>query len=121
MKYDHPSANSSIDFDELCGEDPYREPFEKETALHLEGDRERIEVTSFKEVVYRKLLQRPEFEPKYLSVCDGNRRERTVPGIDEIIENPELRVIGATGTLPVGALTIGTPRKSNSHAQIVKK
>ena len=105
---------------EQFSEDPAREPYEKETAIHLEGDASRATVTSFKQVVYAKLLQHPEFEATRLNVRDEDGRERTVQSLDEVRENPALMVIGASGTLPVGCLSIGTVRNSDSHAEIVK-
>ena len=101
-------------------EDPAREPHEKETALHLEGDATRATVTSFKQVVYVKWLQHPQFELERLNVRDEEGRERTVQSLDEVRENPALTVIGASGTFPVGCLSIGTARNSDSHAEIVK-
>lgn len=100
-------------------EDPCREPHEKETALHLEGDGTHFSVTSFKKVVYAKLLRRPEFSVKCLIVLDDGR-ERTVDSLDEAAADPTLTVIGVVGRLPVGAMSIGTPRNSNSHADLVK-
>ena len=101
-------------------EDPRREPHEKETAIHLEGDATCATVTSFKQVVYAKWLQHPEFKVKRLNVHDEEGRERTVQSLNEVRENPALTVIGASGTLPVGCLSIGVARNSDSHAEIVK-
>lgn len=100
-------------------EDPYREPHEKETAFHLEGNASHFSVTSFKKVFYGKLLQRPEFCVKRLHVLDDGR-ERTMYSLDEAAADPSLTVIGVVGRLPVGAMNIGVPRNSNSHAEIVK-
>jgi hypothetical protein len=49
-----------------------------------------------------------------------NGRERSVASLDEVAADPSLTVIGVMGQLPVGAMSIGVPRKSNSHAEIVK-
>jgi hypothetical protein len=105
---------------EQFAEDPAREPHEKETGIHLEGDANRAAVMSFKKVVYAKWLQHPEFEVKRLNVRDEDGRERTVQSLDEVRENPALTVIGASGTFPVGCLSIGAARNSDSHADIVK-
>ena len=102
-------------------EDPNREPHEKETATHTEGDGNRFSITSFKKVVFEKLLQHPEFDLECLNVIDENNRESTVNSYNELLENPTLTVIGAKGTIPVGCLSIGAARNSDSHAQIVKK
>ena len=102
-----------------CEEDPAREPHEKETAFHLEGDGIYFSVTSFKKVVYAKLLHRPEFSVTRIHVLDDGQ-ERTVDSLDEVAADPSLTIIGVIGRLPVGAMNIGTPRNSNSHASIVK-
>lgn len=103
-----------------CAEDPRRAPLEKETTLTLDGDREQIAVESFKKSVFTKLLQRPHFEIHRLSVRDGEGQETTVDALDKVVSDPSLTIIGVAGHLPVGAVSIGTPRNSNSHADIVK-
>jgi len=100
-------------------EDPRREPHEKETGLHVEGDGTHFSVTSFKKVIYAKLLRHPEFSVKRLHVLDDDGREHTVDTLQEASEQ-SLTVIGVAGRLPVGAVNIGTPRSSNSHADLVK-
>lgn len=99
-------------------EDPRRAPLEKETALHLDGDATHVEVTSFRKGVYAKLLARPAFEVKWLHVLDDNRREQAIGSVDEVADS-SVTVIGVTGRFPVGGFTLGTPRNSNSHADIV--
>lgn len=105
---------------EQLSEDTTREPHEKETVVHLEGNASRATVISFKKVIYGKWLQHPEFEVKWLTVHDEKGRERTVQSLDEVRENSALTVIGASGTFPVGCLSIGAARNSDSHADIVK-
>lgn len=100
-------------------EDPNREPHEKETVIHLQGDGEHLTITSFKRVVYEKLLRRPEFEVTALHVL-AEGRERAVPSVEEVAADPSMIVIGVSGRLPVGCFSLGSGRKSNSHAQIVK-
>ena len=100
-------------------EDPHREPHEKETSLHVEGDGTQMEVRSFKRGVFEKLLHRPEFEVKSLYVLDDENREHVVDTVDEAV-NQSLPIIGVVGKIPVGSINIGTPRNSNSHADIVK-
>lgn len=100
-------------------EDPSREPHEKETAIHIEGDGTHFSVQSFKRVVYAKLLQRPEFSVTRLHVLNDDGRERTVDCLEEAAER-SLTIIGVTGRIPAGAMSLGTPRSSNSHADIVK-
>lgn len=101
-------------------EDPTREPHEKETAFHLNGDEAHFSVTSFKRVVFAKMLKRPEFNVKYLHVLDGDGQERTVDSLNEAAADPSLTIIGVVGRLPVGSMNIGTARSSNSHADLVK-
>lgn len=100
-------------------EDPNREPHEKETALHLEGDDSHFTVTSFKRVVVAKLLRRPEFDVKYIHILDSEGREFTVESLAEAA-NSSLQIIGVVGRLPVGSVNIGKPRNGNSHAELVK-
>ena len=100
-------------------EDPNRKPDEKETGLHVEGNSDHFSITSFKKVIYTKLLRQPEFSVKRLHVIEDGR-ERTVDTLGEAAADPTLIIIGVTGQLPVGAVNIGTPRNSNSHADIVK-
>ena len=98
-------------------EDPNREPFEKESGIHLEGDATYFSVTSFKKVVFSKLLQHPEFTVKHIHVLEDGH-ERTIESLEETDSSPT--IIGVTGQLPVGTLSIGKARNSNTHAKIVK-
>jgi hypothetical protein len=121
MKSDTNASDSSTDSSSRvrCAEDPRRERHEKETALHLEGDSTRFSVTSFKRVIYKKLLQRPNFHIKHLHVLDDDGEEHTVDCFDEAVER-SLTTIGVTGQIPVGSIHIGVPRNTNSPARIVK-
>lgn len=103
-----------------CTEDPYRLPHEKESAIHLEGDAKTFSITSFKKVVFTKLLRHSEFELDHLTVRDPDGSEYSVESIEQLASDPTLRVIGVTGKLPVGTLSLGIPRKSDSHAMIAK-
>jgi hypothetical protein len=103
----------------LFAEDPTREPHEKETALHLEGDASHLSITSFKRVVYEKLFQRPEFQPRRIHVAN-DEGHWTVDSIRSIAHDKDSKIIGVTGRVPVGSLSVGVPRDSNSHARIVK-
>jgi len=120
MSADTTPTSSGTAIQNKCAEDPAREPHEKETAFHLEGDGTYFSVTSFKKVIFAKLLERPEFEVKHLHVRDADGQNRTVDTLDEATADPTLTIIGVVGRLPVGALNIGTPRNSNSHADLVK-
>jgi hypothetical protein len=100
-------------------EDPRRKPHEKETTFTLVGDGSHVEVESFKKSVFVKLHRRPEFEVKRVNILDDDGREHTVENLDEA--DSSSTVIGIQGLLPVGAITVGTPRNTDSHAKIVKK
>ncbi|MFP9062603.1 hypothetical protein ACLI4R_19090 [Natrialbaceae archaeon A-chndr2] len=102
-----------------CSEDPYRLPHEKETGFHLEGDADYVSVSSYKKVVYSKLLQRPDFDVTQLIIQDVDGREYTVESLEEVLADPTLKIHGVSGKLPVGALSVRKPRNSNSHARIV--
>ena len=115
--------NNAVHINEIedqLSEDPRRDPIEKETAVQIAGDKEQFEITSFKRTVYTGLLAHSESEINWINVCDENGREFTVESLGAVKENPDLTVIGVTATLPVGSLSIGVPRQSDSHAQIVK-
>jgi len=101
-------------------EDPRREPHEKETAIHINGDDTHYSITSFKRVVFLRLLQRPDFSVSHIPVHTDEGRESTVESVDEVLADSSLTGIGVVGQLPVGTLLIGNGRKSNSHSQIVK-
>lgn len=102
-----------------CTEDPYRLPHEKETAIHLPGDCDHLSITSFKKVVFVKLLKREDFNLSHVSIRDPDGHESTVDSLEEALADPLKQIIGISGNLPVGALSMRKPRKSNSHARIV--
>jgi hypothetical protein len=112
------SRSTSQSSDAQFSEDPHREPHEKETGLHVEGGDTHFSVTSFKKVVYAKLLRHSGFSVTNLHVLDDNKREYTMDCPDKAAEH-SLTVIGVTGKVPVG-VSIGSPRNSNSHANLVK-
>lgn len=120
MTTDTTTLESRIATQNLCTEDPLREPHEKETALHIDGDETHATVTSFKKVVFEKWLRHPEFEVTHLTVQDADGSQGVVKSLEIVQENPDLRVIGAVGTFPIGCVSIGASRNSNSHADIVK-
>lgn len=114
------SRNDIQSSDAQFSEDPHREPHEKETGLHVEDDGTHFSVTSFNKVVYAKLLRRPEFGVDNLHDLNDDKRENTVDCLNKAVER-SLTIIGVTGRLPVGAVNIGSPRNSNSHANLVKQ
>ena len=109
------------DLSNQCAEDPRLSSLEKQTSLHVEGDGTHFEITSFRKVVFAKLLKRPAFEVKWYNVLDDDGSRKTLESRDKVAADPSLTIIGVTGNLPVGAVTIGTPRRNNSHAEIVKQ
>lgn len=100
-------------------EDPRRKPHEKETGFHMEGDSNRVSTTSFKKVIFADLLKHPKFVIESLTVIDSEKNESTATLL-EFLENPDLTIIGVDGTLPVGNMSIGAGRASDSHAEVVK-
>lgn len=110
------SNTSQLNF----AEDPRREPHEKETALHLEGDGTHFTVRSFKKVFFAKVLQRPEFSVTRIYVLTHDGQDGTVDSLDNVAAESGVTITGVEGRLPVGAMNIGKPRNSNSHADIVK-
>jgi len=101
-------------------EDPHRQPPEKETAIQVDGDSERVDITSFKRVVFQKLLQRPDFKIKMIMALDENGHEDSYQSLAPLQKNTHLKVVGVWGTLPVGCLTLTNGRATNSHSKIVK-
>jgi len=113
------SGSSTESINAQFAEDPRREPHEKESSLHVEGDGTHAEVRSYKRVVFEKLIHRSEFEVKSLRVIDDDNREHVVDTVEDAV-NQSLPIVGVVGRIPVGSITIGTARNSNSHADIVK-
>lgn len=103
-----------------CEEDPRRSSIEKETGLLAAGDDDHFMVNSFKKVVFSKLIMHEEFDINHYHVSDANGCIRQMQDTDEIIDNSSLAIVGVEGKIPVGAVSIGDPRKSNSHAELVK-
>lgn len=103
-----------------CEEDPRRSSVEKETGLLAAGDEDHFIVDSFKKVVFSKLIGHEDFDISYLYVSDSNSNVKQMQPTEEIIDNSSLSIVGIKGMLPVGAVSIGTPRKSDSHAELVK-
>lgn len=86
----------------ICA-DPTADPRENETALHFTmGDR-RLWISSYEPVVIAGLLAHPDFQIGHLVLMRANGREC---------------VVGVVGKLPVGVLSIGRARKSDSHELI---
>lgn len=63
--------------------------------------------------------QQSEFSVKRLHVLNDGQ-ERTVDCLNEAAVNPSFIIIGVTCQLPVGGVSIGTSRNSNSHADAVE-
>lgn len=112
------NADTAAPDSKQFAEDPRRSPVEKETAIYMDGEATHFEITSFRKVVFAKLFHRPAFQIKSLYLLGEDGQYRTVDSRNKITDSDT--VIGLVGRLPVGALTVGTPRTSNSHADIVK-
>ena len=85
---------------ERIAEDPKLQPPEKETGIHFSPVSEYATINSHRGAVMRKLLQCPFFEVLEIEKRDGV-------------------VVGLTGRMPVGSLSIKTPRKSNWAQYVV--
>jgi hypothetical protein len=87
----------------ICA-DPTADPHENETALHFTAGDRRLWISSYEPTVVAGLLAHPSFQIGHLVLMKANGREC---------------VVGVVGKLPVGALSLGRARKSDSHELIV--
>lgn len=87
----------------ICA-DPTVDPRENETALHFTAGDRRLWISSYEPTVVSGLLAHPDFQVEHVIFMQANGREC---------------VVGVVGKLPVGALSIGRARKSDSHELIV--
>lgn len=85
--------------------DPTADPRENETALHFTSGDRRLWISSYEPTVIAGLLAHPDFQIEHLIFMQANGRES---------------VVGVIGKLPVGALSIGRTRQSDSHELIIK-
>ena len=88
----------------ICA-DPTADPRENETALHFTAGDRRLWVSSYEPTVVSGLLAHPDFQIGHLVFMQVNGREC---------------VVGVVGRLPVGALSLGRARKSDSHEFIIR-
>lgn len=88
----------------ICA-DPTADPRENETALHFTAGDRRLWISSYEPVIVAGLLARPDFQVGHLVFMKANGREC---------------VVGVVGKLPVGALSLGRARKSDSHELVVQ-
>lgn len=87
----------------ICA-DPTADPRENETALHFTAGDRRLWISSYEPTVVAGLLAHPDFQIEHLVFMKANGREC---------------VVGVVGKLPVGALSLGRARKSDSHELVV--
>jgi hypothetical protein len=87
----------------ICA-DPTADPKENETALHFSAGDRYLWISSYEPVIVSKLLGHPDFRIGHLVLMNTNGREC---------------VVGVVGKLPIGALSIGQRRASDSHEFIV--
>jgi len=88
----------------ICA-DPTADPKENETALHFSAGDRYLWISSYEPVIVSRLLGHPDFRIGHLVLMNTNGREC---------------VVGVVGKLPIGALSIGRARPSDSHELIVK-
>ncbi len=87
----------------ICA-DPTADPHENETALHFTAGDRRLWISSYEPTVVAGLLAHPDFQIGHLVLMKADGREC---------------VVGVVGKLPVGALSLGRARKSDSHELVV--
>lgn len=87
----------------ICA-DPTADPHENETALHFTAGDRRLWISSYEPTVVAGLLAHPNFHIGHLVLMKANGREC---------------VVGVVGKLPVGVLSLGRARKSDSHELVV--
>jgi hypothetical protein len=88
---------------------------ERETKLLWARDEHDAHVETFELGLTRRFLSHPEFTPEHLHVTlnDGHARVER----DEYDGRP---IIGVSGRLPVGAVSVrGSSRKDTGHAEVV--
>lgn len=88
----------------ICA-DPTADPRENETALHFTAGDRRLWISSYEPAVVSGLLAHPDFQVGHLVVMEADGREC---------------VVGVVGKLPIGALSLGRARQSDSHELIVQ-
>jgi len=87
----------------ICA-DPTVDPKENETALHFSAGDRYLWISSYEPAIVSRLLGHPDFRIGHLVLMNTNGREC---------------VVGVVGKLPIGALSIGRRRASDSHELIV--
>jgi len=89
----------------ICA-DPTADPKENETALHFSAGDRYLWISSYEPAVIAGLLGHPDFRIGHIIFMKANRGEC---------------VVGVVGKLPIGALSIGRRRDSDSHEFIVAR
>lgn len=89
----------------ICA-DPTVDPKENETALHFSAGDRHLWISSYEPAIVSRLLGHPDFRIGHLVLMNTNGREC---------------VVGVVGKLPIGALSIGRRRASDSHEFIVAR
>jgi len=107
-------GDDGIPADNVARSSPYKQE-ERETHIHLTRADDGARVESFDPAVTRRLLKYPHFTPLTAYVLAGERPKRV--SVDEYGGQD---IIGVSGTVPVGALKLGTNvRNSGGHAEVV--
>jgi hypothetical protein len=92
--------------DEPICADPTADSKENETALHFSAGDRYLWISSYEPAIVSRLLGHPDFRIGHLVLMNTNGREC---------------VVGVVGKLPIGALSIGQRRASDSHELIIER
>ena len=99
------SARKSVASLPIIG-DPRLQPVEKETSINILGGASRAHGHTYNPAAVRGLLRQPEF-------VETKRHLLSVRGKEAIV--------GIEGTIPVGALSIGPPRKDGRLSRVFSR
>jgi hypothetical protein len=92
----------------------------REVTIQAMSDRSKARVQCSKKGLCRRLLDHEEFEVKNIKTLEGRSRGQcTVSEAYEILDNPDIDIVGVDGWIPVGTLKIQeSARKSESLTDI---
>ena len=111
-------SSAEVDAEDLAEEVADSSPLmseERETRLLWARGEHDANVETFELSLTRRFLSHPEFTPEYLHVVLDGTLARVET--DEYDGSP---IIGVSGSLPVGAVSVrGSSRKDTAHAEVV--
>lgn len=98
---------------ERVDRDPALGGDEKETTLTMYGQDKKFTIHSSKPTVIKSLLDHNHFELEWARVItdNGSTRIRTLEDLAE----SEGKIVGVTGEMPVGVLTVKSKPRANNH------